>query len=171
MFRVLTLTLSLVFALGSLPLRAQTACQLCATGPIPVVPAVRPLRVEIDASLDFSTAAHSNSGEGNIEIDPRTGQRRVTGGLVALGGMALKGTVRLTGDPFRHVRITLPSSIVMQSTLGATADISAITADVSASPILGADGTLVFSFGGRMTVRGGAAGDFRGTIPITADYQ
>lgn len=171
MFRALTLTLSLLLALEAPLLRAQTACQLCATGPIPVTPAVRPLRVEIDASLDFSTAAHSNSGEGSIEIDPRTGQRRVTGGLVALGGMALKGTVRLTGDPFRHVRITLPASIVMQSTLGATADISAIRADVSASPKLGADGTLVFSFGGRMTVRGGAAGDFRGTIPITADYQ
>lgn len=171
MFRALTLVTLTLTGLGACPLQAQTVCQLCATGPIPVAPAVRPLRVEIDASLDFSTAAHSNSGEGSIELDPRTGQRRVTGGLVALGGMALKGTVRLTGDPFRHVRITLPSSIVMQSTLGATADISAITADVSASPILGADGTLVFSFGGRMTVRGGAAGDFRGTIPITADYQ
>ena len=171
MFRALTLVTLTLTGLGACPLQAQTVCQLCATGPIPVAPAVRPLRVEIDASLDFSTAAHSNSGEGSIEIDPRTGQRRVTGGLVALGGMALKGTVRLTGDPFRHVRITLPSSIVMQSTLGATADISAITADVSGSPILGADGTLVFSFGGRMTVRGGAAGDFRGTIPITADYQ
>ena len=171
MFRTLTLVMLTLTGVGAAPLRAQSVCQLCATGPIPVTPAVRPLRVEIDASLDFSTAAHSNSGEGSIEIDPRTGQRRVTGGLIALGGMALKGTVRLTGDPFRHVRITLPASILMQSTLGATADISAISADISANPKLGADGTLVFSFGGRMTVHGGAAGDFRGVIPITADYQ
>ena len=171
MFRALTSVVLALAGLGAASLQAQTVCQLCATGPIPVAPSVRPLRVEIDASLDFSTAAHSSSGEGSIEIDPRTGQRRVTGGLVALGGMALRGTVRVTGDPFRHVRITLPTTILMQSTQGATADISAISADVSSSPKLGADGTLVFSFGGRMTVHGGAAGDFRGTIPITADYQ
>jgi Domain of unknown function (DUF4402) len=151
--------------------RAQTVCQLCSQqGPVIALP-VRPLQIEIDASLDFSTAAHSNSGEGSIEIDPRTGQRRVTGGLVALGGMALKGTVRLKGDPFRRVRISLPASIEMVSTLGAKADITSLTADVSTDPVLGRDGTLTFSFGGRMTVRGGAAGDFHGRIPITADYQ
>jgi hypothetical protein len=154
------------------PVRAQLACQLCASGPAAPLPLpVRVLQIEINATLDFSTAAHSDSGEGSIEIDPRTGQRRVSGGLIGLGGMALRGTVRLKGDPLRHVRITLPANVTMQSTLGATAEIQKISADVSADPVLGLDGTLVFSFGGRMIVRGGAAGEFHGRIPITAEYQ
>jgi hypothetical protein len=163
---------ALLIAAAPFPVQAQSACQLCAAAPsVPQPNPVRVLQIEIDATLDFSTAAHSDSGEGSIEIDPRTGQRRVTGGLIGLGGLALKGTVRLKGEPLRHVRITLPSSIMMQSTLGATAEIQKISADVSADPVLGLDGTLVFSFGGRMIVRGGAAGEFHGRIPITAEYQ
>jgi Domain of unknown function (DUF4402) len=166
------LYLLLLIAAAPLPVRAQSACQLCAPGAVVAAPsAARALRIEIDAMLDFSTAAHTQSGEGSIEIDPRTGQRRVTGGLVGLGGMALKGTVRLSGEPFRHVRITLPGGITMQSTMGATAYVEKITADISADPVLGSDGTLVFSFGGRMIVNGGAAGEFHGRIPITAEYQ
>lgn len=162
----------LLIAAAPLPVRAQTICQLCAPGPVVTAPPiVRVLRIEINAELDFSTAAHTQSGQGSIEIDPRTGQRRVTGGLVGLGGMALKGTVKLSGDPFRHVRISLPATIIMQSTLGATAIVNGITADISADPVLGSDGTLVFSFGGKMIVNGGAAGEFHGRIPITAEYQ
>jgi Domain of unknown function (DUF4402) len=156
---------------AAVPTPAAAQCQLCATPSAAATTPARPLKIEISATLDFSTAAHTDSGEGTIEIDPRTGARRVSGGLVALGGMALKGTVRLTGEPFRHVRVTLPTTIVMHSTMGATADITAITADISSDPALGADGTLAFSFGGKMTVRGGAAGDFHGQIQITADYQ
>ena len=151
--------------------QAQVACQLCTAGPPATAKPVRTLTIAIDAMLDFSTAAHGDSGQGSIQIDPRTGARQVRGGLVALGGMAVKGTVRLTGDPFRHVRITLPSSVTMHSTMGATADIGALITDVSADPVLGADGTLSFSFGATMTVRDGAAGDFHGVIPISAEYQ
>jgi hypothetical protein len=152
------------------PVAAQTACQLCAALPSPVLPAKAPLRIDISTLLDFSTAAHTDSGQGSIEIDPRTGQRRVTG-LIALGGMALKGTVRLTGEPFRRVRISLPTQIQMVSTMGAKAEITSIVANVSPDPMLGSDGSLTFSFGGRMTVLDGAAGEFHARIPITAEYQ
>ncbi len=152
------------------PAQAQNICQLCVAPSLPVLPAKTPLRIDITTSLDFSTAAHSDAGQGSIEVDPRTGQRRVSG-LIALSGMALKGTVRLTGDPFRRVRINLPTRIQMVSTMGAKAEITAIVADISADPLLGADGTLTFSFGGRMTVLNGAAGEFHARIPITAEYQ
>ncbi len=161
----------LVMAVAACPGPVAAQCQLCAATTNALPSPARALKIDIEAMLDFSTAAHSDSGTGSIEIDPRTGQRRVTGGLVALGGMALKGTVLLTGEPFRRVRITLPVSIVMHSTMGATADITGITANLGPDPMLGPDGTLSFSFGGKMTVRDGAAGDFHARIPITAEYQ
>lgn len=163
--------LFLAFGLCALsPAAAQSVCQLCAAPPVATLPAKIPLRIDISTSLDFSTAAHTDAGQGSIEVDPRTGQRRVSG-LIALSGMALKGTVRLTGEPFRHVRISLPTQIQMVSTMGAKAEITAIVADISADPVLGLDGSLTFSFGGRMTVLDGAAGEFHARIPITADYQ
>ncbi len=168
--RLFLLAFSFAHFLAAPPVAAQ--CQLCTTPPLPVPSQPpRPLTIEIDASLDFSTAAHRDSGQGSIEVDPATGQRRVTGGLVGLSGMALRGTVRITGQPFRQVRISLPTKVVMQSTLGATADITGIVADIGSIPVIGANGTLTFSFGGKMTVRGGAAGEFYGRIPISVDYQ
>ena len=146
------------------------ACPLCEPGKPGDVAPQRALVVAIDASLDFSTAAHTGRGSGSITIDARTGRRQIIG-LVALGGPALVGTVTITGEPFARVTVDMPRSIVLTSNLGASADVSEIRSDLPPHPVIGPDGRLVFSFGGRLTVRDDAAGDFRGRIPITADYQ
>jgi Domain of unknown function (DUF4402) len=148
------------------------ACRLC-------VPAEKnsadepprpPLRIEVEAALDFSRIAQTGEG-GEVGIDPLTGARRVSAGLSDLGGMALRGSARLTGQPFAPVFITLPNRVSLRSTSGASAEVVDIKSDLSAAPILGADGTLRFAFGGRLVLKGAVSGQFRGTIPITADYQ
>ena len=158
----------------ALPLSGATAvgqaCQLCTTGPAAPKVALRPLTVAIDTALDFSTASHTSRGSGSITIEARTGRRQIIG-LVALGGPALVGTVTITGEPFARIVVDMPRTIVLNSNLGATADVTEIRSDLPPHPAIGSDGRLVFTFGGRLTVRNEAAGDFRGRIPVTVDYE
>jgi Domain of unknown function (DUF4402) len=153
------------------PAQAQTVCQLCAPTAPAAAAATIPLLIDIQTTLDFSTAAHTETGSGQIEIDANTGERRVTGGLIGLGGPALSGIVTLTGEPLRRVAISLPISIQLMSTLGASAEVTNLQSTLSPDPTLDANGQLVFSFGGTLTVVGEAAGDFHGLVRITADYQ
>lgn len=153
------------------PLHAQ--CRLCPpiSGAAPAA-ALLPLRVEIDASLDLGRAAQTRpQGAGTIEMDAISGARRVTGTLADLGGMALKGVVRLTGTPFAPVAISLPARVRLVSPDGSTADVVNLRTDVGANATLDAAGRLNVAFGGRLVVTGGVAGDFRGRIPVTADYR
>ena len=173
MFRFSILWLAWVCAAGagSMSASAQT-CQLCAAIPKADNAAPRkPIHIEVDSLLDFSTAAHGETGAGAIEVDPATGARRVSGGLIGFGGPALRGTVRITGQPFAAVRIEIPKLMAMTSTMGAKATITGITTTLPPNPVIGSNGQLNFSFGGRMIVADGAAGDFRGRFAIFADYQ
>ncbi|CAN5131637.1 hypothetical protein BH09PSE3_BH09PSE3_21440 [soil metagenome] len=154
------------------PTSASAQCRLCAPSTVEQTKtATRALTIDIETSLDFSRAAQRGNGAGDIAVDERSGSRSVSGGLVDLGGMALKGMVRLTGEPFRHVRVSLPSSVRLTAADGGAADVVDLRTDLSADPALDASGSLSFSFGGRLLVTGRATGDLRGRIPIVADYQ
>jgi hypothetical protein len=169
--------LGLIAAVLSCALSVASAdasdCQLCQKKVENSAPKAerRALRIEIDSVLDFSSVAIRNPGAGAVEIDSRTGIRRVSGGLIGLGGPALRGTVRMTGEPFARVRVSLPTVLELRALGGATATISDIETTLSADPMIGANGELLFSFGGRMTVRGGESGEFQGRFPISAEYQ
>ncbi len=150
---------------------AQAQCRLCPDAPAPTAARerTRPLSIEVETALDFSRAAGNGQG-GSIVVDERSGARRVAG-LVDLGGIAIKGSVRLTGEPFGHVQVSLPSSVVLTAPDGSTAEAVDLRADLSPDPALDANGALAFGFGGRLVVHGGASGDFRGRIAIVADYR
>lgn len=173
MFRLLCLGLLLVAAL---PARGAD-CQLCLpktdpkNGKADSVTPRRVLRIEIDSVLDFSSIAIRTQGSGAVEIDSHSGTRRVSGGLIGLGGPALRGTVRVTGEPFARIAVRLPTLLELRAVSGATARISQIETTLSPDPVIGANGELTFSFGGRMTVTDGEAGEFQGRFPISAEYQ
>jgi hypothetical protein len=153
-----------------MPVAAQ--CQLCGVDEKDKVDAKErvALHIEVETGLDFSRIV-PQSGDGAVQIDPRTGAPRSSGGVQALGGVTLRGTVRLTGEPFAAVRIDLPAQIQLRSPTGALAEVREITTDLGPAPRLGGDGTLSFGFGGNLIVKGALTGAFRGSIPITADYQ
>lgn len=154
-----------------LPTQAEAQCQLCAPTISTEKPAPsRALTIEIETALDFSRAAQTSAGNGSIAVDERSGARSVNG-LVDLGGMALKGAVQLTGEPFRHVRVSLPPTIRLSTPDGQGADVVDLRTDLSPDPSLDANGTLKFSFGGRLIVSGHASGALRGRIAIVAEYQ
>lgn len=163
------LALAALWAASASPAAAQQ-CQLCAPAEPSAAKPAKPLKIEIETVLDFSTAAHTSLGNGTITVDPVTGARSFAG-LVGFGGPALRGTVTITGEPFRRVAVELPVTIRLNSTQGAKADVSDIRSDLPRNAVIGADGRLIFAFGGKLTVLNDAAGDFHGRIRITADYQ
>jgi hypothetical protein len=148
-------------------------CRLCEPGqakPAEPVTKDQPLHIDIQSSLDFSRMTTAGQG-GDARIDPVSGTRSVTGGLVALGGMPFRGTAKVTGSPRRSIRVDLPNRITLRSSTGGIAEIFDIATDLPPSPTLGSDGTLSFSFGGRLSVKGQVSGTFRGQVPVTAEYQ
>jgi hypothetical protein len=169
MLRTMYLGLLLLVAVPA----SAADCQLCspndnkADNPTPR----RALRIEIDSMLDFSSIAIRTQGSGAVEIDSHSGARRVSGGLIGLGGPALRGTARITGEPFARIAVRLPTSLELRSVSGAIARISQIETTLSPDPMIGANGELTFSFGGRMTVNEAESGEFQGRFPISAEYQ
>lgn len=155
------------------PAQAQEECILCKapSGSAPQGASERPLQIEITANLAFSRLALTGKGEPTVEIDPATGQRRTSSGIVPLGGMSFQGRARITGAPGRAVRIDMPRVIRMSSSSGGSAELSQIETDLPPWPTLDANGVLEFSFGGAMRVEGTAGGVLRGQIPITVDYN
>ncbi len=131
-----------------------------------------PLGIRVEATLDLGRAAQTRpGGGGSITLDAQTGARRVSGSLADLGGMALKGVVRLEGEPFAPVVVTLPPRIELRALDGSTAEIVELRSDLPPGAVLDAQGALSFRFGGRLIVTGGQAGDFRGRIPVVAEYR
>ena len=164
--------LALLALLAPISLSAQLPeCQLCSPterGTETVKPQT-PLTVEIEGALDFSRVALSGT-DGAIGVDARTGARLVSGGVIDLGGMGLRGAARVTGEPFAPVVISLPQRVTLRSTKGDTAEVIEISSDLPAQPMLDGQGTLRFSFGGRLLVKGAGSGAYRGSIPISANY-
>jgi hypothetical protein len=160
-FLLLALTTGAVSHPGAA--RAQSAGQGNAT--------TRVLKVEIDSEIDFGTAAADGRSSGSIEIDPVTGVRRVTGGLVSVGGSYFSGRARITGTPFARVRVALPQSIKMHAKRGMKAVVATFTANIPPVLTLDGNGEASFAFAGRFTVEVAENGEFQGRFAITADYE
>ena len=149
---------------------AAAQCRLCtAEAGRPMPTEARPLTIDVEAALDLGRAA-GRGGGGSIALDERSGARRVTG-FADLGGFAIKGSVRLTGEPFRQVRVSLPSSVRLVAPDGSSAEAVGLRTDLPPAPALDGAGTLIFLFDGQLIVTGDASSEFRGCIPIVADYQ
>jgi len=129
------------------------------------------LHISITTSLDFDRLALTGPSGGAVTLDPDSGNRLVTGELRGLGGMWLSGTAEVTGEPGRVVRIDLPSEVVLRAPGGGKAELESLQTNLGASPRLDASGRLTFSFGGKLRVSGNAAGDYRGRIRITVNYD
>lgn len=161
-------------ALAFAPMAAAAdPCRLCVESPTRLSEGGRPmvpLRIEIETALDLGRVAQSTSG-GAVEVDARSGARRVVGGLADLGGMALTGKASVTGTPFARVRIDLPARVRLTSSSGDSAEVVQMQSDLPAAPTLDADGRLTFTFGGKLLLKGGESGAFRGTVPISAEYE
>lgn len=164
-----------VMLLLPVPAAAPAQCQLCPAGggnaPAAIGDSLFPISVTVETELDFSRMVIATTSSGSAQIDPLTGARTVSGGLSALGGIPVRGTVRVAGRPLRRLRVSMPAQVQLTAPGGGSADLVDLRTDLSGSPQLGLLGTLEFRFGGTLRVPAGEAGDYRGRIPIEVDYE
>jgi len=161
---VLAAAIALVFAA---PVVAdEPACELCLSRSA----AERPLQIVIESGIAFSRLALRGRADSGAEIDPRTGEKRVDAGMIDLGGMSYHGRARVTGEPYRPVRIELPARVQLRSPNGAEAELTDFATNLPPVAMLDENGSLEFSFGARLSSRGARGGNFRGRIPIRVDY-
>ncbi len=131
----------------------------------------RALRIDIDTGIDFARYVHLNDDEGYAELDPVTGERRTSGGLGELGGIAVTARVTLEGEPGRAVLVDFPDHITLHAPGGDKLELTRLQTDLPAQPRLGSDGFLRFSVGGRITADRRDAGRFHGRIRVSARYE
>ena len=165
-----TALLCLLVAAGFAP-PASAQCRLCDT---PTTSRDEPsakgqVRLEVETSLDFDRLILSGPGEGSALLRP-DGSTSMTGTVAQVSPRAMVGTVTLRGEPGRAVRIGLPRRIVLHSLSGGELTFDDVASDLPSLPHLDGAGTLTFRFGGRLRLNGDAEGDYRGDLPITAEY-
>jgi len=151
------------------PQDASAPCRLCDSSASQEEKAVAPVRLDIEASLDFDRLILAGKGEGSALLSP-DGERSVSGSITAIGARAMVGEVAVRGEPGRIVRISLPDSIELYGLSGGTIRLESIRSDLPAMPRLDADGRLSFRFGGILRVSGDLDGEFRGDVPVDVEY-
>ena len=155
---------------GSAP--ASAHCRLCdapATGG-ESDPGELPLLLEIETGLDFDRIIFDGQGQGSVMIRA-DGSRVAEGAVGEASARAMVGTAVVRGTPGRLVRIELPQRLELYSLGGGTLVVDEVQSDLPAIPRLDAAGKLSFRFGGRVRLTGNAEGDYRGDLPIDAEYQ
>ena len=162
--------LSLVVA-AAFPLPASAQCRLCDT---PTTSRDEQsgkgdVRLEIETSLNFDRLVLSGEGEGSAMLRP-DGSSTIAGAVADMSPRAMVGTVTVRGEPGRAIRVDLPRRIVLHSLSGGEVTFEEIVSDLPSVPRLDPAGNLTFRFGGRLRLSGDAEGDYRGDLPITAEY-
>lgn len=150
---------------------ARAQCRLC-SGPTTAQKQEGPngaINLRIEASLDFDRLVVMGDGEGTATILP-DGTRQTSGSVEAMSGRAMVGEAHIHGEPGRPVRIDLPTRLELHSMGGGRLSIDEIVTDLPADPKLDSAGNLSFRFGGRIRFNGNNDGDFRGELPISAEY-
>jgi hypothetical protein len=127
------------------------------------------VRLEVETSLNFDRLILLGQGEGSAVLRP-DGSTSSGGTVSEISPRAMAGTVTVHGEPGRALRIDLPQRIVLHSLSGGEVTFDDVSSDLPSMPHLDSAGNLTFRFGGRLRVSGDAEGDYRGDLPITAEY-
>ncbi|HEV2043228.1 MAG TPA: DUF4402 domain-containing protein [Sphingomicrobium sp.] len=156
----------------AMPGAAPAQCRLCdtpTTSPDQTT-ATMPIRLEVQARLDFDQVLLLDSTlSGTARIAP-DGSSSTSGSIGTLSGRAMVGSVIVRGEPGRLVRIGFPDVISLYGLGGSSIRLRALISDLPAMARLDSHGMLRFRFGGEIEISGNAEGNFRGDVPITVDY-
>jgi hypothetical protein len=166
---VLAIVVALACFAGAQPASAQ--CRLCST------PTTAPdetqggdkVALDVQTSLNFDQLIVDGSGTGSATIRP-DGSSQNAGAVADVSRRAMVGTVVLHGEAGRAIRVDMPSRIVLHSLGGGEVSFDNVVTDLPSLPRLDSRGDLTFRFGGRLRVTGDAEGQYRGDLPITAEY-
>jgi hypothetical protein len=150
---------------------APAQCRLCST---PTTTrdesqAADKIALDVQTSLNFDQLVVDGGGTGSAIIRP-DGSTQNIGAVTDISRRAMVGTVVLHGQPGRTIRVELPSRIVLHSIGGGAITFDDVISDLPSVPRLDESGALTFRFGGRLHITGDADGQYRGDLPITAEY-
>jgi hypothetical protein len=150
---------------------ASAQCRLCATPTTEsaIERADGEISLQIEAALDFDRLILLGTGDGTAQLRP-DGSTQVSGVIGAISSRAMVGSATVRGEPGRAIRIDLPRQIELYSLSGGRVSLDEIVSDLPSLPKLDSTGLLVFRFGGRVRISGDSEGDYRGDMPITAEY-
>ena len=167
---VICLGLAASLAGGLGPVQAAQ-CRLCATPTTEsaIDRADSEVSLQIEAALDFDRLVLLGVGDGTAQLRP-DGSTMVSGMIGAMSNRAMVGSATVRGEPGRPIRIDLPKRVELYSVSGGRVSLDEIVSDLPEIPKLDATGQFVFRFGGRVQISGDAEGDYRGEMPITAEY-
>lgn len=162
-------TVAALAVAAATPARAQ--CRLCErpTTTATALETAGEVSLSIEASLDFDRVVLTGSDGGTATLLPN-GERSASGGIAAISGRAMVGSVLVRGEAGRSVRVELPAQLQLYSLSGGRIAVDDIVSDLPDLPKLDSSGNLSFRFGGRLTVSGDSEGDYRGDVPITVEY-
>ena len=167
LYRLLVLAASMSVT----PSPAMAQCRLCNT-PVTSRSAeskTAPISLDIETKLDFDRLILLGQGDGTAVLRP-DGSTTSAGTIADVSSRAMVGTVTVHGEAGRTIRIDLPQRIVLHSLSGGEVTFDDVSSDLPSLPRLDSGGNLTFRFGGRLRVSGDAEGDYRGDLPITAEY-
>lgn len=133
---------------------------------------LRQISVVHTGDLDFGTILRGTTA-GRVVINPRTGARTVTGGVVAAGGTPRRATFTISGTPRRVVTIRVtPTSTTLTNGTGGSMLVNAFTLNGSANRRLSAAGTIALGVGARLNVAANQPdGVYTGSFTLTVNYQ
>ena len=146
-------------------------CRLCDPAVVADAPVRRPLAVVVRGSVEFGRLAQRGASGGSAGLNPDGSTAGTDGGLTDLGGARWAAEVRLTGEPGTRVRVDWPDRLALRSADGGVVTLTGIRSDGPRVVRLDSAGTARFGLGARLEVPAGAAGAFRGRIPIEAEYE
>lgn len=172
--RIALSCLALVGAWGlaapAMPQDVQAPCRLCETGSgLSEEKPATPIRLDVEATLDFDRLIVAGSGHGSAELGP-DGSRVVSGAVTAISARAMVGEVVIRGEPGRAIRVNLPRTIELFGFNGGSIRVDSIRSNLPGAPRLDSNGRLSFRFGGVVHVSGESDGQFRGDVLIDVDY-
>lgn len=146
-------------------------CQLCSAVPAQALNArpAAPLHLQVETRLDFDRVVFGGTGSAMVALSP-DGVASLTGAATATGARPMPGSVLVRGEPGRAVRVDLPGRVTLFGDGSGSLSIDSLTTDLPAFPRIGADGTLLFRFGGDLRITGDSDGAYRGTVDIVVDY-
>ena len=127
------------------------------------------VQLEVESSISFDRLILYGAGGGTAVLRP-DGSSSGTGAVTDLSPRAMVGSATVRGEPGRTIRVELPRRIVLHSISGGEIVFDDVASDLPSLPRLDSSGNLTFRFGGRLRINGDADGEYRGDLPITAEY-
>ncbi len=138
---------------------------------LPKATALKPITITQVQALDFANLISTPGASGTSVLNPSTGVKSVTGGVVDFGGVHLVALFDITGSNSGAFTIFLPGTIIITEPGGATTTITNFTSFPSGTGTFDGTGKATLVVGATLQVAAGqASGVYTSVFDVTVTY-